>query len=234
MKRLTKRVNGVVVYVGTHNDTATGQIPCEVSAAGVRELMEQLARYEDNGERMMFIAANIAVGTFAKFWKSCEAKEPIMQAEQVEERRGKATVNCLRCNFRHEDNGNCTAVGGFCTAVPAAHCQLLRQYLDTGMTPEAFQSYVVFLQDLVGDQKASEALDRFRELVKADRDGRLVVLGHPRRRVMWGDVEPDKLLCPECGNELDGLFPEQTNADLEMVNCPYCGEYLNWGGKRSR
>ena len=85
-------------------------------------------------------------------------------------------VNCLRCHFRHEDNGNCTAVGGFCTAVPAAHCPLLRQYLDTGMTPEAFQYYVVFLQDLIGNQKASEALDRFRQLVKADRDERLVVL----------------------------------------------------------
>ena len=33
-------------------------------------------------------------------------------------------VNCLRCRFRHEDNGNCTAVGGFCTAVAAAHCPL--------------------------------------------------------------------------------------------------------------
>ena len=85
-------------------------------------------------------------------------------------------VNCLHCRFRHEDNGNCTAVGGFCTAVPAAHCPLLRQYLDTGMTPEAFQSYVVFLQDLIGDQKASEALDRFRQLVKADKDGRVVAL----------------------------------------------------------
>lgn len=85
-------------------------------------------------------------------------------------------VNCLRCHFRHEDNGNCTAVGGFCTAVQAAHCPLLRQYLDTGMTPEAFQSFVVFFQDLIGNQKASEALDRFRQLAKADRDGRLVVL----------------------------------------------------------
>ena len=24
------------------------------------------------------------------------------------------TVNCIRCDFRHKDNGNCTAVGGFC------------------------------------------------------------------------------------------------------------------------
>ena len=87
-----------------------------------------------------------------------------------------ANVNCLRCHFRHEDNGNCTAVGGFCTAVPAAHCPLLRQYLDTGMTPEAFQSFVVFFQDLIGNQKASEALDRFRQLAKADKDGRLAVL----------------------------------------------------------
>ena len=85
-------------------------------------------------------------------------------------------VICLRCDFRHKDNGNCTAVGGFCTAVPAAHCPLLRQYLDTGMTPEAFQSFVVFFQDLIGNQKASEALDRGRQLVKADRAGRLVVL----------------------------------------------------------
>lgn len=47
MKRLTKRTCGVVVYVGTHENTTTGQIPCEVSAAGVREMMERLAAYED-------------------------------------------------------------------------------------------------------------------------------------------------------------------------------------------
>lgn len=31
-------------------------------------------------------------------------------------------VNCKRCEYMDADNGNCTAVGGFCTAVPAAHC----------------------------------------------------------------------------------------------------------------
>ena len=48
--------------------------------------------------------------------------------------------NCLRCNFRHTDNGNYTAVGGFCTAVAAAHCSLLRKHLDTGLTPEEVHS----------------------------------------------------------------------------------------------
>ena len=45
------------------------------------------------------------------------------------------TLNCIRCDFRHKDNGNCAAVGGFCTAVSAAHCPMLREYLDTGLTP---------------------------------------------------------------------------------------------------
>ena len=33
--------------------------------------------------------------------------------------------NCIGCPHIHPDNGNCTAVGGFCTAVPAAHCPLI-------------------------------------------------------------------------------------------------------------
>ena len=83
--------------------------------------------------------------------------------------------NCLRCNFRHKDNGNCTAVGGFCTAVPAAHCPLLRQYLDTGLTPEEIDM----------DHEAAETLrqlcrgcdlDRLEKLAEADKDGRVVVL----------------------------------------------------------
>ena len=47
MERLTKRVNGVVVYVGTMNPYMNGQIPCEVESAGVREMMSRLAAYED-------------------------------------------------------------------------------------------------------------------------------------------------------------------------------------------
>ena len=125
-------------------------------------------------------------------------------------------VNCLRCRFRHEDNGNCTAVGGFCTAVPAAHCPLLRQYLDTGMTPEAFQSYVVFLQDLIGDQKASEALDRFRQLVKADKDGRVVVLPFTSGRT---------LLCKE------NIDSPQLMKDVELAirYCSSCGIMFHMG-----
>ena len=49
MERLTKRINGVVVYVGAKNPYSTGQIPSEVEPAGVREMMDRLAVYEDTG-----------------------------------------------------------------------------------------------------------------------------------------------------------------------------------------
>lgn len=87
-----------------------------------------------------------------------------------------ANVNCLRCRFRHEDNGNCTAVGGFCTAVPAAHCSLLREYLDTELIPEEVSALVKDWSDLCTIVGECGGLDRVRALAKADRAGRLAVL----------------------------------------------------------
>ncbi len=46
--------------------------------------------------------------------------------------------NCENCEYLHE-NGNCFAVGGFCTAVPAYHCRLLTEYLDIGLTPKEIE-----------------------------------------------------------------------------------------------
>ena len=90
-------------------------------------------------------------------------------------------VNCLRCRFRHEDNGNCTAVGGFCTAVPAAHCPLLREYLDTGMTPEEVlpkdkADEIALKLMRLADLESLCSYTRLRELAEADKDGRVVVL----------------------------------------------------------
>ena len=89
------------------------------------------------------------------------------------------TVNCLRCRFRHEDNGNCTAVGGFCTAVAAAHCPLLREYLDTGLEPEEIERSKLEIE--AGCVKAIARtygidINRLRKLAEADRAGRLAVL----------------------------------------------------------
>ena len=87
-------------------------------------------------------------------------------------------VNCLRCRFRHEDNGNCTAVGGFCTAVPAAHCPLLREYLDTGLTPESVEALKLSMMGkAISEITEFKGLpNRLREFAEADKDGRVVVL----------------------------------------------------------
>ena len=85
-------------------------------------------------------------------------------------------INCLRCNFRHTDNGNCTAVGGFCTVVPAAHCQLLRDFLDTGLTPDEIRNMSGEWCAAMSVLNGMGSYDRLRELAEADKDGRLVML----------------------------------------------------------
>ena len=49
MERLTKRINGVVTYIGKENSYDTGQIAAELNAAARREILERLAAYEDTG-----------------------------------------------------------------------------------------------------------------------------------------------------------------------------------------
>lgn len=85
-------------------------------------------------------------------------------------------INCLRCNFRHTDNGNCTAVGGFCTAAPAAHCPLLRDFLDTGLTPDEIRNMSGEWCAAMSVLNGMGSYDRLRELAKADNDGRVIIL----------------------------------------------------------
>lgn len=102
-----------------------------------------------------------------------------------------ANVNCLRCRFRHEDNGNCTAVGGFCTAVTAAHCPLLREYLDTGLEPDEVlpkdkADEIALKLMRLADLENFCSYTRLRELAEADKAGRLVVL--PVRPVLTQSI----------------------------------------------
>ena len=83
-------------------------------------------------------------------------------------------VNCLRCEYKHADNGNCTAVGGFCTAIPAAYCLLLQQYLGTGMTPEQAANAKTIIESAFADDTSKA--ERIRKLLAADDEGRVVVL----------------------------------------------------------
>jgi hypothetical protein len=83
-------------------------------------------------------------------------------------------VNCLRCEYKDADNGNCTAAGGFCTAVQAAHCPLLRQYLGTRMTPEQVKNAKTIIESAFAEDTSKA--ERIRKLLAADKAGRVVVL----------------------------------------------------------
>ena len=129
---------------------------------------------------------------------------------------GKA--NCLRCRFRHEDNGNCTAVGGFCTAVAAAHCPMLRGYLDTGLTPEQCENAKAIIESAFSDDTSKA--ERIRELLKADKDRRLVV--HTR----WAHLGGDEWCCPVCGFVIttEGSWDKPTKK-----YCEDCGAKMDGG-----
>ena len=118
-----------------------------------------------------------------------------------------ANVNCLRCRFRHEDNGNCTAVGGFCTAVTAAHCPLLREYLDTGLEPAMCANYKTFEDEAISK---GVTFKRIVALMEADRAGRLVVLPFTSGRT---------LLCKE---NIDSLRLMK-DVELAIRYCSSCG-----------
>ena len=88
---------------------------------------------------------------------------------------GQAMMDCQKCEA--DWTGKHGKPMADCTAL---YCRnrlkdRLAAYEDSECAPEEFAAYWVFIQDLIGEQKASEALSRFRKLLKADRTGRLVV-----------------------------------------------------------
>ena len=87
-----------------------------------------------------------------------------------------------------EDNGNCTAAGGFCTAVPAAHCRLLQEYLGTGLTPDGVEALKLSMMGkAVAEIKGFDGLpiDRLKELAEADKEGRVAVLPCKVGDMVW-------------------------------------------------
>ena len=83
--------------------------------------------------------------------------------------------NCIGCHHIHPDNGNCTAVGGFCTAVPAANCPLIPELRaeNEKMRAELEQKSKLIAQEAAELERRDTLLkDQEAELeqVKAERD----------------------------------------------------------------
>lgn len=116
----------------------------------------------------------------------------------------KDELNCLKCHYRHKDNGNCTAVGGFCTAVPAAHCPLI---------PELF---ALLEAEKANAEPASKCkpltLKELRKMV-----GKPVWVETERRKewyILWGYHGPEVI-----GRAM--IFTPRTAAKIQLLFADY-------------
>lgn len=137
-------------------------------------------------------------------------------------------INCLQCEFRHPDNGNCTAVGGFCTAVQAAHCPLLRKYLDTGLTPEQVANAKTIIESAFAEDTSKA--ERIRKLLAADEQGRYIILPCKLGDTVWRIkrtfetypdksepyIEPDAFQLQDVFNIGKTVFLTREEADHEL------------------
>lgn len=130
-------------------------------------------------------------------------------------------VNCLRCRFRHKDNGNCTAVGGFCTAVPAAHCPLLREYLDGGQLMGKYITKEAALNTIFSEPPEAHYPSWYAERIKALPAADVAPVAHG-----WWNADETCSLRGEKSTE--GLDATKWNYWLPNY-CPNCGAKM--GGK---
>lgn len=122
-------------------------------------------------------------------------------------------VNCLRCRFRHKDNGNCTAVGGFCTAVPAAHCPLLREYLDGGQLMAKYITKEAALNTIFSEPPEAHYPSWYAERIKALPIADVMPVVHGR----WIHHDDGVVTCSQCGNA----------ESSDSYYCRYCGAKMD-------
>lgn len=96
-------------------------------------------------------------------------------------------------------------------------------YSDKGTEADRLH-FIADIEDILGD---TCDLDRMRELVQADQEGRCVVLSTPMRPMICKPNDTD-VYCPRCGETLSGGWPESDYDDYrKMVQCPNCGESID-------
>lgn len=80
------------------------------------------------------------------------------------------------------------------------------------------------IEDILGDEYD---LDRLRELVQADWEGRCTVLSEPMKPMAYKPGDTD-LYCPNCGETLSGGWPMSDADDYrKLCQCPHCGQAID-------
>ena len=103
MERLTKRINGIVVYIGKHKKYEE-ETPAELDSPAIREVLERLADYEDGkcssveGEWLLQ-KVHVGYGYYIT----------VMKCSRCGKRTERVKPFCCRCgakmHFNSEPNG---------------------------------------------------------------------------------------------------------------------------------
>ena len=77
------------------------------------------------------------------------------------------------------------------------------------------------------EEKYSLSIDRIKELVEADREGRIAILSEPMKPMVYKPNDTD-VYCPNCGETLSGGWPLSDADDCrKMYQCFYCGQSID-------
>lgn len=73
-----------------------------------------------------------------------------------------------------------------------------------------------------------KSLDPIKELLRADQEGRVVILNSPRMPVVTGlSAHNTDVYCPHCKKNLSGIIGDEWIEDQMVLQCPVCGTYLD-------
>lgn len=83
------------------------------------------------------------------------------------------------------------------------------------------------IENILGDDGDDYDLDRLKELVQADREGRCAVLSEPMKPMVFKPNGTDAY-CPNCGQTLSGGW-QLSDADdyRKLCQCPKCGQSID-------
>lgn len=70
-------------------------------------------------------------------------------------------------------------------------------------------------------------IEHIAKLLRAEKEGRLVVLDEPMLPMIWGDDDRNSVLCPNCERDLMGGFEFARSSEDQMFQCPYCGQPID-------
>ena len=129
--------------------------------------------------------------------------------ERLTEKHYLGTDHYMKCSENCDVDMGCIDCPSFDRLV-----ERLAAYEDTGMTPEQCENAKVIIESAFSDDTSKA--ERIRELLKADRDGRLVVL--PRK---VGDTTS----CETCKYRKDVFVPCDWLMQQEFVVIPPCPRY---------